>query len=512
VTDLDLVVSFAGIFLVNVIILTCWTTISPLQWERERTLTADQLGPLITTYAWCDGDDQVVYWTLLAAFNLGVLVVCNWWAYRSRNIETEFNESSYVGVSAAAVLQAWAMGIPIIIVVVADSPQAAFYVTTGIVFVTSQALISLIYIPKVIALRKARKEELEKEKLESFRAHKNSGSRGGDENDLDDGEPVRDETVVRSVASAPAWFVGTESTQCLSSEEVTQAVSRDCLSGGNASQGSPDYPPTLDAAITSRRVDPQVAKSDSHVNGGKADASRSGMSHTMSWSPGVFERKQQRPLPPPQAGSPDASPSELQMSDSEENSSFRPTRLRPQQSGKSISLSSWRRLSVFSGGSGSSSSQALGGSASGSGAFGTAGGTKVLHNPRSKRALEASDGHEMSRRQLELYIQRDLDANDNDDDNDINDVTMQLATIASGHLGHGNEDNPSHVETGMTAQTTGAINDSNAGAAQRSPPVMEFVDDDDDDEESDSADMTRDSGNNNDPDRSNGHKSGDMVA
>jgi 7 transmembrane sweet-taste receptor of 3 GCPR len=186
VSDLDLVLSFGAIFFTNLIVLICWTTISPLQWDREYSSSTDTFGRPNETYARCTSDNEAVYWSLLAAFNLGVLVLCNWWAYRSRNIETEYNESSFVGVSAAAVLQAWAMGIPIIIVVVSDSPQAAFYVATGIVFVTAQALISLIYIPKVIALRKARKEELEKRKLESFRAHKNSGSKGGDDDEHDE--------------------------------------------------------------------------------------------------------------------------------------------------------------------------------------------------------------------------------------------------------------------------------------------------------------------------------------
>jgi hypothetical protein len=513
VTDLDLAVSFGGIFLVNVIILICWTTISPLQWERDSTLAVDGDGPLITTTAQCGSDDQVVYWTLLAVFNLGVLVLCNWWAYRSRNIETEFNESSYVGVSSAAVLQAWAMGIPIIVVVAADSPQAAFYVTTGIVFVTSQALISLVYIPKVIALRKARKEEIEKEKLEPFRAHKNSGSRGGDDNDPDDdGERVRDPTAVSSVVSAPARFVLTGSTQPLSSEEVTQTHSHDFVLGANA-RGSPDASPKAGAGSTSQEDELQFTKSDSHANGDRADNTRSGVAHAVSWSPGVFERQQQQQqqaLPP--AALVDSS--KQQSRDTAKTSSVRLAPQRRLDSGKSFTLSSWRRLSVFSGGSGSSSSQTLGVSASGSGPFG-GGGTKVLHNPRSKRALEATGGCEMSRRQLEIYVQQEVDDDADDDDNNLDGgspaAPVQVATIIAGQMAREEEEDPSYGENGASAPAaTVAEDDDHNGdvAARKPPPVMELADDDE--AEGDGAD-TDGRSENGERDRSNGHKRGDAA-
>jgi 7 transmembrane sweet-taste receptor of 3 GCPR len=408
VSDLDLVLSFGAIFFTNLIVLICWTTISPLQWDREYSSSTDTFGRPNETYARCTSDNEAVYWSLLAAFNLGVLVLCNWWAYRSRNIETEYNESSFVGVSAAAVLQAWAMGIPIIIVVVSDSPQAAFYVATGIVFVTAQALISLIYIPKVIALRKARKEELEKRKLESFRAHKNSGSKGGDDDEHDEnGERHHDE--LSGGRTGPIVEVGaTVSTIPMSTEASREINPQDPLSGTTESvppdedgvgelsnHSSNAFPLPSRDDLRSTKSDPQAISK--HVVSGR------GMPHTVSWSPGLEVRQHSTPIigaggDAAAAGDPDDSTT----AGREGSASFRQRRRRPTNR-KSISMLSLRRLSVFSGGSASSSSNSL--VAPGSPTGGATGGTRILHNPRSQRSLAVSGGYEVSRQQLEVLMQ-----------------------------------------------------------------------------------------------------------
>lgn len=409
VSDLDLVASYAAIFATNLIVLICWTTISPLQWEREYSTPTDDFGRPNETYARCIGDNEAVYWSLLAVINLGVLVLCNYWAYRSRNIETEYNESSYVGVSAAAVLQAWAMGIPIIIVVVSDTPQAAFYVSTGIVFVTAQALISLIYIPKVVALRKVRKEELEKLKLESFRAHKNSGSRGGDDDENDEnGDRPRDETAGDRVG-ANVEVGATVSTLPMSTEESREVNPQDPVSGESDSA-----PPENDAVGEENnqranslplpsRDDLRAAKSDpqaisQHVVSGR------GTPHTVSWSPGLNVRQQSAPAI--DAGGDGAAAA----NGSTGSGSFRQRRRRPTNR-KSNSMLSLRRLSVFSGGSASSSSNSLAAAAlpdaPGSPGGGTTRGARILHNPRSQRSLALTGGYEVSRQQLEVLLQCD---------------------------------------------------------------------------------------------------------
>jgi len=151
--------SFLSIyFLVNFVVLITWTTKDPLHWVRdiEAQISTDTSYRHIDSVAHCESDDALIYALVLAFINVGLLVLGNWWAYKCRNIETECNESMYAGLSIAAVLQAWAMGVPIAIVVW-NSPPAKYYVFVAVVFITAQSILSLVYIPKAIALAKIHK-------------------------------------------------------------------------------------------------------------------------------------------------------------------------------------------------------------------------------------------------------------------------------------------------------------------------------------------------------------------
>jgi 7 transmembrane sweet-taste receptor of 3 GCPR len=76
------------------------------------------------------------------------------WAYRTRNIATEYNESRFIGLTIAAILQAWSMGIPVLIIV-HGIPSGSFFVKAGLIVLTSGILLFFTYVPKVLFARKA---------------------------------------------------------------------------------------------------------------------------------------------------------------------------------------------------------------------------------------------------------------------------------------------------------------------------------------------------------------------
>jgi hypothetical protein len=136
----------------NFAVLLTWTLAAPLEWTRVCKEATDPFGRPIESYGSCANADALPYCIVVLLLNLGFLLLANWWAYEARNIETEYHESRYIAISMASVLQAWCMGMPILIVVW-DNPQAKFFVGTGIVFVTSLAVLALIFVPKVLAIR-----------------------------------------------------------------------------------------------------------------------------------------------------------------------------------------------------------------------------------------------------------------------------------------------------------------------------------------------------------------------
>ncbi|CAB9520190.1 acid type B receptor subunit 2 [Seminavis robusta] len=195
VTSFDIFGTLAFLLAINMIILTCWTVLNPREWTRTQKDATDVFDRAVESYGSCTGDDSLPYVIILLVVNFLFLIVGNWWAYQSRNIETEYLESRYIGISMAAVLQAWCMGIPILIVVW-DTPQAKFFVETGIIFVTSLAFLLLIYVPKVMASIADRKNAIAEEKRKAYssfienrvkreNSYADTGAKGGADSDSD---------------------------------------------------------------------------------------------------------------------------------------------------------------------------------------------------------------------------------------------------------------------------------------------------------------------------------------
>jgi 7 transmembrane sweet-taste receptor of 3 GCPR len=170
----DIFATAALLLTPNVIVLLTWTLLAPLEWTRVQQSTMDIFGRHTESFGECASEDAYIYAIVICAINFTFLMLGNWAVYQSRNIETEYNESRYIAVSLFAVLQAWCMGIPILAVTY-DNPQGRFYVMCGIIFVTAQSILSLVYIPKMLNLRQARKvaQKEEDPKRKAYAAYAN---------------------------------------------------------------------------------------------------------------------------------------------------------------------------------------------------------------------------------------------------------------------------------------------------------------------------------------------------
>lgn len=176
VTTSEIITTLVILLAVNWAVLITWTLKAPLEWERRFGEGTDTFGRPVESYGICTNDGAFAYVILLVVINLGLLVLANYWAYKSRNIETEYHESRYIAIAMASVLQAWCMGIPIFIMVW-ETPQAKFFVSTGIVFVTSAAVLGLIFVPKVIAIAQDRRLIAAEEKKKAFQEFSNRKSK-----------------------------------------------------------------------------------------------------------------------------------------------------------------------------------------------------------------------------------------------------------------------------------------------------------------------------------------------
>lgn len=115
------------------------------------------------------------------------------------------------------------MGIPILIVVW-DTPQAKFFVETGIIFVTSLAFLLLIYVPKIMASITDRKNALAEEKRKAYSSF--IENRVKRENEYDDKE--KDDAASDSSSSS-------DEKECETTDETRGASSAEMKSSPRAS-------------------------------------------------------------------------------------------------------------------------------------------------------------------------------------------------------------------------------------------------------------------------------------
>ena len=96
-------------------------------------------------------------------------MLANYWSYKARHVvlPDDHNESRFIGMSLASVLQAWGMGIPML-VVVSSNPQAKYCVTVGVVVVTSLAMVLFMFCPKIHALKKERQRAQEERRRDLY--------------------------------------------------------------------------------------------------------------------------------------------------------------------------------------------------------------------------------------------------------------------------------------------------------------------------------------------------------
>ena len=157
----DVLRPFVVIFGLNLLFLSLWTAVDPLVWSREMD------GPY-SSYGFCEakGDAWAYFLVGLVLVNFGALSAALVQAYKARNLSDEFSESSYIGFALISLLQALLLGLPIS-VLVGDNPSARMFAFSGILFVMSMSLLTLIFIPKIGHVRKTKQRSTETSKSKS---------------------------------------------------------------------------------------------------------------------------------------------------------------------------------------------------------------------------------------------------------------------------------------------------------------------------------------------------------
>ena len=89
VTARDVMLPLIVLTSINVAVLTLWTILSPLQWQREVT-ASDTFGRTLESRGYCTSDGYLPFVIVLVVLDLGSLLLASYQSYLARGISTEF--------------------------------------------------------------------------------------------------------------------------------------------------------------------------------------------------------------------------------------------------------------------------------------------------------------------------------------------------------------------------------------------------------------------------------------
>jgi len=206
----DVLWPFLLMTVTNLVLLTIWQVVSPLEFVRSKVGgSTDRYGRRTHSNGHCRGDSPV-WWVILVVFNFLMVLFANYQSYVARNIPTDFNETFYVALSMASLLECFLIGAPIIFVASGD-PSAAFVLKAVVVAFGCGCILVPIYTHKFrgLPLKKLDVDEMN----QAWSLYSGSGSGGkkgqrsslrmqqGGSGDGDLGSAVHD-TVAKIRASA----------------------------------------------------------------------------------------------------------------------------------------------------------------------------------------------------------------------------------------------------------------------------------------------------------------------
>jgi len=151
VTIRDVLLPFAIMITLNVVFLSVWTAVDPLYMYWERVDEGRNESGDLVSYGHCtaSGTVSIVMISLLAAVNLVALLLANLQAYHARKLTVAYNESKFVALSMASILQATVIGVPLLFLSMTN-PTASYVVRIILIFVVCMSILCWIFVPKMI--------------------------------------------------------------------------------------------------------------------------------------------------------------------------------------------------------------------------------------------------------------------------------------------------------------------------------------------------------------------------
>ncbi|KAL3908152.1 MAG: hypothetical protein SGILL_008594 [Bacillariaceae sp.] len=146
VTERDVLIPFAVLFVLNFALLLAWTVIDPLVWDRKM-----EDGENNNSYGRCIGHGKahIYFLSIITIIDVAALVLACYQAFKARGISDEYSETKFIAIAVGGWVQVVLIGVPLMFLV-AGNPTADFFIKSCIIFTITLAMLLLIFVPKML--------------------------------------------------------------------------------------------------------------------------------------------------------------------------------------------------------------------------------------------------------------------------------------------------------------------------------------------------------------------------
>ena len=154
--DVAYIVAF--MLVIETAILLSWQIVSPLRWERE-VLTEEDGFP-VESVGSCTSDDGDGwhYFLALVLFHVVCLFCALVLCFQTKDINSDFAESSYLSLAVIFMFQVLVLAVPIS-VLVQDNSDVFYFVRVCAIFLQNLTVLALLFVPKMFRVSEVQSEE-----------------------------------------------------------------------------------------------------------------------------------------------------------------------------------------------------------------------------------------------------------------------------------------------------------------------------------------------------------------
>jgi 7 transmembrane sweet-taste receptor of 3 GCPR len=158
------------VLMIDVIILTVWSIVDPLHWQRI-VISEDKYGYDLESEGYCTSDYWLTFTIVIGAYHLLLILTACYVCYLARDLPERFSNAKYVVGAIVSQIQIALVAIPVLIMVGSD-PQTSTFVRSVAIFINDFVVLLVIFGPLMLQVHKWDKDA--RARTQMFRMSSNS--------------------------------------------------------------------------------------------------------------------------------------------------------------------------------------------------------------------------------------------------------------------------------------------------------------------------------------------------